>query len=290
MAQRRLIRLLSLSAVVLPFLMMVPGVVLAGPSETSALADLVVNTRVDGDVFVFGADLELASGARVTGDLVAVGGNVVVAEGAQIGGHVVAVFGSAEVSADATVDGRVLAFASLASLAPEARGTAGPVSTGFAMRLLNAGGWLLVTTGLAFLFSTRVRYGSWAVFSLGIRVPALGLVIGVTAVASLVAALGLGPALGVPLVAALMVGFFAAKAAGLTVLGCWAGSAVLRRWVHHPLPASVDVFVGVLVLLAFRFLPVIGQSLWALISLTALGASLAAIIGLSPDRKRLETP
>jgi hypothetical protein len=270
--------------------MMAAVPVFAGPTETSALSDLVVDNRVDGDVFVFGADLELTSRGRVTGDLVAVGGDVVVAEGAQVDGHVVAVFGSAEVSPDATVDGRVLAFASLASLIPAHPGATGPVSTRLAMRLLNAGGWLLVTTGLAFLFSTRVRYGSWAVFSLGIKVPALGLVIGVTAIASLVAALGLGPSFGVPLVAALMVGFFAAKAAGLTVLGCWAGSTVLRRWVHSPLPASVDVFVGVLVLLAFRFLPVVGQSLWALISLTALGASLAAIIGLSPDRKRLETP
>ena len=290
MAQRQLIRRLSLPTAVLPLVLMVSMPVLAGPSETSALSDLVVDTEVDGDVFVFGADLELTGGGRVTGDLVAVGGDVVVADGAQVGGHVVAVFGSAEVSVDANVDGRVLAFASLASLVPADPAAAGPVSARLAMRLLNAGGWLLVTTGLAFLFSTRVRYGSWAVFSLGLRVPVLGLVIGVTAIASLVAALGLGPAFGVPLVAALMVGFFAAKAAGLTVLGCWAGSTVLRRWVHCPLPASVDVFVGVLVLLAFRFLPVVGQSLWALISLTALGASLAAIIGLSPDQKRLETP
>ena len=196
MAQRQLIRRLSLPSAVLLFLLMVPAPVLAAPSETSALSDLVIDTKVDGDVFVFGADLELTGGGRVTGDLVAVGGDVVVADGAQVGGHVVAVFGSTEVSADATVDGRVLAFSSLASLAPSDPGATGPVSARLAMRLLNAGGWLLVTTGLAFLFSTRVRYGSWAMFSLGARVPVLGLVIGVTAIASLVAALGLGPAFG----------------------------------------------------------------------------------------------
>jgi hypothetical protein len=89
------------------------------------------------------------------------------------------------------------------------------------------------------------------------------------------------------MVAALMIVSFAAKSVGLTVLGCWLGSAVLRRWVHHPLPISLDVFVGVLVLLALRFLPIAGETLWTLISLIALGASIA-VIGVSVDRGRVE--
>jgi hypothetical protein len=287
MAQRRL----NLPTAILALLTLVAGVANAVPSETAALVDLEVDRQVDGDVFVFGADLMLGSNSRVTGDVVAVGGDVRVHEGAQVDGHVVAVFGNAAVADETVVGGRVLSLASLASLVPEPDGRpATSVSASFAIRLLTAGGWLLVTTGLAFLFSSRVRYGSWAISSLGVKVPALGLMIGLTAVASFVAALGLGPVVGVPLVAALLVVFFVAKAVGLTILGCWAGSVLLRRWVHHPLPASADVFVGVLILLAFRFLPFAGQSLWALISLTALGAAIAVFVGISPDREWLEAP
>ena len=150
------------------------------------------------------------------------------------------------------------------------------------MRLLASGGWLLVTTGIAFLFPIRMRFAAWSVPALGVRIPALGLMIALTAAASLLAVLGLGPALGVPLVAALMVLFFIAKALGLTVLGCVVGTWVLRRWVRHPLPISLEVFVGVLVLLALRFTPVAGQTLWTLISIMALGASIA-VVSVSGD-------
>jgi hypothetical protein len=155
------------------------------------------------------------------------------------------------------------------------------------MRLLTAGGWLLVTTGLAFLFPTRMRFGAWAVPTLGIKVPALGIMVLLTAGASLIAALGLGPSLGVPLVAALMVIFFVGKSVGLTVLGCWIGTTVLRRWFNHPLPISLEVFVGVLTLHALRFLPFAGETLWNLISLVALGASIA-VVGVSTDPLRTE--
>ena len=98
----------------------------------------------------------------------------------------------------------------------------------------------------------------------------------------------LASALGVPLVAALMVFFFVAKSVGLTVLGCFVGTAVLRRWVRHPMPISLEVFVGILVLLAARFLPFLGDTLWTLISLTALGACIATI-SVSADPARAET-
>jgi hypothetical protein len=155
------------------------------------------------------------------------------------------------------------------------------------MHLLMAGGWLLVTTGLAFLFPTRMRFGAWALPTLGVKVPALGMMAGLTVVAALIAALGLGPAFGVPLVTGLMVVFFAAKAVGLTVIGCWLGAAVLRRWLRHPVPISVETYVGVLLLLALRFLPAVGDTAWTLISLIALGASVV-VISVSTDLLRPE--
>ena len=267
--------------------LMVSGVAVASSGRTAVLSDLRIDERVAGDVVVFGADLELGPKARVEGDVVAVGGDIRVAEGAVVTRHVVAVLGGTDVPVSADIGGRVLCFSSLATLLSTASAPKSSLQTDVSMHLLAAGGWLLVTTGLAFLFPTRMRFGAWALPSLGIKVPALGMMAGLTVFASLIAALGLGPVLGVPLVAGLMVIFFVARAVGLTVLGCWIGVVVLKRWVHHPLPISLEVFVGVLVLLAVRFLPVAGETLWTLISLVALGASIA-VLGVSTGFSRPE--
>jgi hypothetical protein len=266
---------------------MVSGASAADSGRTAVLSDLKIDESVVGDVVVFGADLELGPEARVEGDAVAVGGSIRVAKGAVVTRHVVAVFGEAEVPMDADIGGKVLCFSSLATLLSTSSVREPSFHADFSMRLLAAGGWLLVTTGLAFLFPTRMRYGAWAVPSLGIKVPALGMMAGLTVFASLIATLGLGPVFGVPLVGGLMVVFFVARAVGLTVLGCWIGAMVLKRWVRHPLPISLEVFVGVLVLLAVRFLPVVGNTMWTLISLVALGASIA-VMSVSTDLMRAE--
>jgi len=283
MAERRLSRF----ATILLLLSAIPGAAEAAPGRTATLTDLEVNGFIDGDAVVFGADLILGENAVVTGDAVAVGGDLRVAEGAEVGRHAVAVFGRAEVATGADVGGRVLSFASLANLTQQSDATGRSPRVTFAMRLLTSGGWLLVTTGLAFLFPIRMRYGSWAVPVAGLKIPALGLLVVLTVAASLVAVLGLGSGLGVPLVAALMVAFFAAKTVGLTVLGCFVGSSVLGRWIHHPLSISLEVFVGVMVLLAVRFLPLVGETMWNLISIFALGASIA-VIGVPADTVRAE--
>jgi hypothetical protein len=267
--------------------LMPSGAFAADSGRTSILSDLRIDNRVAGDVVVFGADIELGPEARVEGDAVAIGGDIRLAEGAVVARHVVAVFGGVEVPVDADIGGRVLCFSSLATLLSTSAVREASLGADFSMRLLAAGGWLMVTTGLAFLFPTRMRYGSWALPSLGIKVPALGMMAGLTVFASLIAALGLGPVIGVPLVGGLMVVFFVARAVGLTVLGCWVGASVLKRWVRHLLPISLEVFVGVLVLLAVRFLPVIGETMWILISLVALGASVA-VLGVSADHWRAE--
>ena len=255
--------------------------------RTSVLADLEVNESVSGDVVVFGADLELGAMARVEGDAVVVGGNVVIAQGAVVSRHVVSIFGETRVPPEATVGGRVMALSSVASLLPSPSARRPSLEAGISMRLLTAGGWLLVTTGIAFLFPTRMRYAAWAVPVLGLRIPTLGIMAGLTVMAALIAALGLGPGLGVPMVAALMGVFFVAKSIGLTVLGCWAGMSVLRRWIHHPLPISLEAFAGVLIFVTCRFLPAVGETLWTLISMVALGASIA-VIGVTPDLLRPE--
>jgi hypothetical protein len=259
-----------------------PLVAAGDDGRASVLDDLRLSEPIIGDAVVFGADLYLEDGATVGGDAIAVGGSVVVERGAVVDGHVVAVFGVADVASPAAVSGRVLSYSSLGTLASGAPGQPAPLSMNAPMRLLAAGGWLLVTTGLAFLFPIRLRYAAWAAEGLALRVPALGMLLGLTLVSTIVATLGLGPALGVPLVAAVTLIFFAAKAVGLAVLGCWLGGVVLRRWLGRYHPITVEVFVGVMVLLGARFLPILGELLWMLISLTALGAAVA-VTGVSHD-------
>ena len=275
-------RVKTLPAVFLLVLLSVPGASVAAPGRTSVLSDLRVDEPVNGDVVVFGADLQLGPRAKISGDAVAIGGDVWVASGAEVGLHVVAVFGEAATSPGADVGGRVLSFVSIASLSPGSGSEPRSPRLDFAMRLLTSGGWLLVTTALAFLLPTRMRYGMWMVPVLGFKVVFLGVMVGLTLVAALVAVLGLNPALGFSLATAVMVAFFAGKAIGLTVLGGWAGAVVLRRWIRHPLPITLEVFVGMLVLLALRFLPVIGGTLWIMVSLTALGTCVA-VLALTTD-------
>ncbi len=80
-----------------------------------------------------------------------------------------------------------------------------------------------MTTALAFGLSTRLRYGVWILPQLGFRVLVLGVAAGVTFFAAVVAVLGLGPTIGVPMAAALTVIFFAFRAIGLTVVGGFLG-------------------------------------------------------------------
>lgn len=257
----------------------------AAPSRTSVLADLRIDEPIKGDVVVLGADLDLGPNAAVSGDAVVVGGSVRMAAGAEVAHHVVAVLGQADVDRDAVVGGRVLPLASVASLASSS-GSLGP-SLRFALHLLTSGGWLAIATLLAFFAPVRMRYGTWSFEALGLKVPLLGVMVFLTWFAALVAVLGLGPGLGPPLIALLWLLFFAAKSAGLTVVGAWLGGAILRRFSKGPLPITLEVFVGVLALLVLRFLPIVGGTLWTFASLAALGAAVAVLV-VEPHLPRVD--
>lgn len=256
----------------------------AAPPRTTVFNDIVVNESVDGDVVAFEADVHLGPMADVSGDVVVVNGDLRLDEHARVGRHVVAIFGEVEVAPGAIVEGRTLAFSSLSSVALRPGGNA-PLQVSIAVRLVTSGGWLLVTTALAFGLSTRLRYGVWILPRLGFRVFLLGIAAGVTFFAAVVAVLGFGPSAGVPLAVGLTVVFFAFRAVGLTVVGGLLGELVLRRWLRRPLPLTLEVFVGVAVLLAVRFLPLIGGLLWSVCSIVALGMGVVALATTVSDRE-----
>jgi hypothetical protein len=100
---------------------------------------------------------------------------------------------------------------------------------------------------------------------------------------ALVAVVGLGPTLGVPLFAALAIAFELVKAFGLAVLGASLGGAVLRRVTERSLPVTLHVFLGVTLMLAMRVLPWVGSVAWTVVSLVALGVAVFTV-ALAPQR------
>jgi hypothetical protein len=267
MAQHRLI---SAVAIVLAFTAIE---VMALPSHTTVFNDVVVNEKVDGDVVAFEADVHLGPLADVAGDVVVIGGDLRLDGRARVGRHVVAIFGDVEVAPGAVVVGRTLAFSSLSNVVLRP-GNSTSLQVTLAVRLVTSGGWLLVATALAFGLPIRIRYGVWMLPRLGFRVLVLGLAAGITFFAAVVAALGLGPTIGVPMSAALTVIFFSFRAIGISVLGGFLGGVFLRRCYHRPLPLTLEVFVGVLAMLIVRFLPYLGGVLWSVCSIAALGTGI----------------
>jgi hypothetical protein len=248
----------------------------AATPRTTVFNDIVVNERIDGDVVAFEADVLLGPNADVEGDVVVVSGHLRLDPNARVGRHVLTIFGTLDAAPEARVGGRVLAFSSLSNVLLRP-GQRTPLHVDLAVRLLTSGGWLLITTGLAFVWPTRLRYGVWVLPRLGLEVAVLGLAAAITFFAAVVAVLGLGPTVGVPLAAALTLGFFALRAIGLTVAGGLLGAAVLRRVGARAMPLTLEVFLGVVVLLVIRFLPWLGGLVWSAVAIVALGTGIMAL-------------
>jgi len=248
----------------------------AAPPRTTVFNNIVINEVVDGDVVAFEADVHLGPIAHVSGDVIVVSGDLRLDAQSRVGRHVLTIFGDIQAAPGSVVEGRTLSFSSLSSvvLSP---GEGIPLQVNLAVRLVTSGGWLLVTTALAFGLSTRLRYGVWVLPRLGVKVLVLGVAAGITFFAGVVAVLGLGPTLGVPLAAGLTVVFFALRAVGLTVIGGFLGGVILGRLYSRPLPLTLEVFFGVLLLLVVRFVPFVGGVLWSVSSIAALGTGIIAL-------------
>jgi hypothetical protein len=236
--------------------------------RAAALADLEINEVVEGDVVAFG-------------------GNVVLGRDARVSGHAVAIFGSVQKHPEAVVQGRAIAISSLDSLKLAATDGASSPGLEAALRVCAAGVWLLATTLIAYLYPARVRFGVWLVPSIGMKILVLGVLVYVTLFAALVAIIALGPKLGVPLFAAVAVLFLLVRAIGLAVIGATVGGALLRRLTARPLPVTVEVFVGVALILAARFLPLVGGVVWTGMGLVALGAAVFTV-ALAPQHGAVE--
>jgi len=215
----------------------------AAPGRAGLLEPITVNGTVNGDVVSLGGDIHLGPRADVRG-------------------HVVALFGTVERDPAARVEGRVLAIRSLAGATLSEEGAAIP---------------LRVRLGLAALLPGRVVSGAWTMGRLGLRVLAVGVMAYITLIIALIAAVSLGPAAAVPLMAMLMLVAVAGKAFGLTLLGAVVGSWAVSAVAGVRLPVTVNTFIGVAVLVCLRFVPVVGGLTWALVSVWAVGAGVLGV-------------
>ncbi len=249
MATRRLITL-----IVFGLLLGHGQVATASPAKLGALSEIRVDEEIDGDV-------------------VAIGGDVILGPEARVHGHAVSIFGSVRVEPGAQVDGRVIGMSSLASLSLEPIQDDQGAHLDTAIRFSTAGGWLFATTLIAFLWPAPIRRGVAVLPQLGAKTLVLGVMVAITLVAGLIAVIGLGPLLGLPLAAAVAVAFLVVKALGLAVVGGGLGNALLGRVLpSRLLPITVHVFVGVMAMLMIRFIPVVGGVAWTGLVLVALGA------------------
>jgi hypothetical protein len=253
MAARRLIAVVALGCALL---------VSAPASAASGRLELLKAMRVDDEV---------------SGDVVAVGGDVILGRQARVHGHAVAVFGTVTAEPGATVDGRRISIRSLASLTFTPDLESEPALLPLSLRLLTSGVWLTVTTLLAFLAPRRLRSVIRLVPVLSLRLLVLGALAVTTMFAAMVAVCGLGPTLGVPLNAGLLLAFLAVKAVGLTVAGGFVGSWLATRLLHRLTPLTLDVLSGLALLLALRFLPLAGGLLWTVLSVGAFGVGVIAL-------------
>jgi len=260
MANPRLIGAALLSCLLIAHI----SLALGAPGRASALADLEVKGDVDGDV-------------------VAIAGDVLLGPEARVHGHAVALFGRVYRDPAAHVDGRVISISSLGGVQLQRSSGQAGSRLEVAVRLLTAGAWLLATTLIALVLPGRIRFGVWLVPSIGTKILVLGILVYITFFAALVAVVGLGPTFGVPLIAALAVVFLVVKALGLAVLGAFVGGRLLHRFTSWSSPVTGQVFVGVWLMLAARFVPVVGSVVWTGLSVASLGAAVFTV-ALAPNR------
>ncbi|NOZ79376.1 MAG: hypothetical protein GXP48_09430 [Acidobacteria bacterium] len=209
----------------------------------------------------------------VKGDLVCIGSAVVLGPRAHVSGDVITVLGSVEREGGATVDGRMIKISSLAGLELSAVGARHPGRVVWGIRALIWGIWLLITSLVTLIWPVGVGRGVWITRHMRLRSLVVGLMAVITLVAGMVAAVAMGPAVGVPLGAALVLVFLAAKVFGVGILGTLLGRLIVLHGLHRRVPPSYETFVGVTLLVGMRLLPWIGGGVWALVSIWAVGAA-----------------
>ncbi len=242
--------------------------------DGAALADVaalqgsvVIRGSVAGDVVVLSGGARLGPAARIDGDVFVLGGSIEAAPGARIGGRAVS-YPTASSAWLALLEGPSLGLPA-----------GSPLLLGAKLALLAAWAALLM---LFFATSGRQILGTAESVR---REPFRGFFVGLTGVvAMLLTALFFsafaGTLLSFPLLILVVLLALLLKLWGMVAVFCalgdWAARHLFRRRRPRPINAAT---LGLLLLGAVKFLPVVGVWAWSVATLIGVGATLTTKFG-----------
>jgi hypothetical protein len=218
-----------------------------------------VRDLIDGDLLVFGGDINFADRGRVKGNVVYAGGKIVNGEG--------------------RIGGEAYPLASVGGAATSITKTAVILSLLFV--------WLCAAVVVTLASGREIRFSSMEIRVSALHCFIVGLVAMTSFVLTAIAFSYLVPYLiGIPMLAALGVFAILTKIYGMVAVfhavGTWIAGARTReqlagrKWLRGDVSM---VLAGVLILGAIRLIPVIGTIAWSVASVFGIGVALATKFG-----------
>ncbi len=238
--------------------------------------DVTLGGPVMGSVQLYGGTLTIRD--TIAGDLLVIGGSVVFAQSGRVRGNVIHA-GATITGAEGRVGGRIYPLASL-------EGAASALTKNAIIASLVLV-WLIAAIVVTLMSGREIRLSSQEVRASALHCFVLGLVALTSFVLTAIAFSYLVPyVIGIPLLAALAVFALLTKIYGMIAVFHAAGSLIAgarkrqelerRKWLRGDLAMVV---IGVLLLGALRFIPVVGTILWSLASIFGVGVALATRFG-----------
>lgn len=277
---RRLVVPLTVIAALIALFAVVSPTGAKGESRGSDVHYVDENVTIDepvlGTVQLYGGTLLLR--AVIAGDLLVIGGKVTFARNGRVQGNVIHA-GATLSGAEGRVGGRIYPLASL-------EGAAGALTKNAIIASLVLV-WLIASIVVTLMSGREIRLSSLEVRSSALHCFVLGLVALTSFVLTAIAFSYLVPyVIGIPLLAALAVFALLTKIYGMIAVFHAAGTLLAgarsrgqlerRKWLRGDLAMVV---IGVLLLGALRFIPVVGTILWSLASIFGVGVALATKFG-----------
>jgi hypothetical protein len=280
MFRRFVVPLTVLAALVALFAVVLP---MGAQGESRTASDThFVNENATIDEPVFGT-VQLYGGTLIVreliaGDLLVIGGKVTFTGNGRVQGNLIHA-GAKLTGEEGRVGGRVYPLASL-------EGAAGALTKNAIIASLVLV-WLIAAIVVTLMSGREIRLSSVEVRTSALHCFVLGLVAFTSFVLTAIAFSYLVPyVVGIPLLAALAVFALLTKiygmiavfhAAGTLIAGARSRNQLERRtWLRGDLAMVV---IGVLLLGALRFIPVVGTLLWSLSSIFGVGVALATKFG-----------
>ena len=238
--------------------------------------NVTIDRPVDGTVQLYGGTLLVRE--VIAGDLLVIGGKVTFVGNGRVQGNLIHA-GATLMGAEGRVGGRIYPLASL-------EGAAGALTKNAIIASLVLV-WLIAAIVVTLISGREIRLSSVEVRTSALHCFVLGLVALTSFVLTAIAFSYLVPyVVGIPLLAALAVFALLTKIYGMIAVFHAVGTLIAgaknrhqlerRKWLRGDLAMVV---IGVLLLGALRFIPVIGTILWSLASIFGVGVALATKFG-----------